>query len=184
MKYLKARGKKKNFKIDKLLISLADLNLLLCGGECYQNKKFRRLDLICPVARFGELGMFTWKRKGFEETLELLPVPKATPEELERDFAQGPEVRRQRRVALRPEMASLKGIEMPNAQPDRTGDTLFLSWAVAVAQVLPEWFFQLFGNLLWLRAACKAPVVVTVYETRRPLMAKVKESALWLQVGY
>ncbi|RMC19514.1 hypothetical protein DUI87_04126 [Hirundo rustica rustica] len=27
-----------------------------------------------------------------------------------------------------------KGIEMPNVQPDRTGDTLFLSWAVAVAQ--------------------------------------------------
>ncbi|RMC09810.1 hypothetical protein DUI87_13597 [Hirundo rustica rustica] len=27
-----------------------------------------------------------------------------------------------------------RGIEMPNVQPDRTGDTLFLSWAVAMAQ--------------------------------------------------
>ncbi|RMC20966.1 hypothetical protein DUI87_01820 [Hirundo rustica rustica] len=28
----------------------------------------------------------------------------------------------------------IKGIEMPNVQPDRTGDTLFFSWAVVVAQ--------------------------------------------------
>ncbi|RMC03983.1 hypothetical protein DUI87_19320 [Hirundo rustica rustica] len=37
-----------------------------------------------------------------------------------------------------PKIASLKGIEIPNVQPDRTGDTLFLSWVVAVAQAHGE----------------------------------------------
>ncbi|RMC07861.1 hypothetical protein DUI87_15330 [Hirundo rustica rustica] len=34
-----------------------------------------------------------------------------------------------------PEIASLKDIEIANVQPDCTGDTLFLSWVVAVAQI-------------------------------------------------
>lgn len=56
---------------------------------------------MCPEARTGELGMFSWKREGSDETLEFLPVPKGVPGVFKRDLAQEHGVMRQRRVALR-----------------------------------------------------------------------------------
>ncbi|RMB93655.1 hypothetical protein DUI87_29882 [Hirundo rustica rustica] len=41
-----------------------------------------------------------------------------------------------------PETVSLKGIEISNVQPDHTGDTLYFSWVVIVAQVQKGWCLQ------------------------------------------